>query len=315
MARRKVEDRIPQVKVSTDLIFKSPELFGDINMGKDWVHYEYEAHFNKPEIVRITVLDPHQTIYDEYMGNYFSKGIQMPPVMLITQGRWVPADHGLRKLELTEKHHALMSVKSSGPGPKGADQCYITFTGIDLPHYMLAAGDAGGYVYNGRVSDVLEQVCDKYSRGLFSSSVRNKTRDDKHNKWWQNRMDPISFIRSLLRWSSPLNKLKTRWVFWSETDYSEKSSIEFFEQHDDPSVHRASYWWGDMTVPGHGDIISYEMMADNSRDTWRGKLVTSGISTLSGAYHDRVVHRPNMDVVYVDEAATTKKYVNVAKKD
>lgn len=325
--------RIPQIRVSTDLIFKVPEVFYvtdtdgkpvldandqkiPIDMGKNWVRYEYEAHVNQPEIVRVTVLDPHHTIFDEHLGNYFTQAIPHP-LFMMTQGRWSPVPGG-RKLELTKKVHAIMSIKSIGPGEQtGADQSYLTFTGISIPHYMLAAGDAGGYVYEGRISDIISQVCKKYSRGLFDCIVRSQTKDDQHNKWWQNRMYPLAFIKSLLRWSTSLTRMKTRWIFCADTDLNlkAKQKLEFFEQRDDSSKHRSTYWWGaDPSKLGHGDILNYEMMGDSGRDLWRGKIVTSGISTLSGAYHDRIVHWPVKDVVYVDEARTGNKYVQLVKQ-
>lgn len=321
MARRAIETQIPQVKVSSDLVFRVPELFYTeseggqkvpIDMGKNWVRYEYEAHVNQPEIVKVTVQDPHHTIFDEHLEKYFSQAIHNPPLMMLTQPRWMPTAAG-RPLELTKKEHAIMSIQSDGPGHEGADQSFLTFTGISIPHYVLAAGDAGGYAYEGRVSDVIRQVCDRYSRGLFGYNVRTETRDDKHNKWWQNRMHPLAFIKSLLRWSASLTKLKTRWIFCADTDQKARL-FEVFEQRDDPSVHRATYWWGaDSSRPGHGDITHYEMLGDNGRDLWRGKIVTGGISTLSGAYHDRIVHWADKDVVYVDEAQTRNKYVQLAK--
>jgi len=311
MARRLIESATPQVKVSTDLVFRVKDLFGDgdlnPDMGKNWVHYEYEAHMNQPEIVQITVLDPHHTIFDEHMEKYFKKAIPFPPIMMMTQGRWVPANAG-NKLELTKKEHAITSMKSIGPIDEGADQNYRTFTGMSLPHYLLEAGDAGGYVYKGKISDVLHQVCSKYSRGLIKCLVKTNTKDDKHNKWWQNRMDPMSFIKSLLRWSTSLTKGKTRWMFCADTDENMRT-IEFFEQIAADSLHRATYWWGgDPSRPGHGDIVSYRMVGDNTCDARRGKIVTSGISTLSGAYHDRIVHWKNKDVVYVDEKQTGNKF-------
>ena len=307
MARRAIETGISQIKISTDLIFKVPDLFGQEDMGKNWVTYEYEAHVNQPEIVRVTVLDPHHTIFDEHMEKYFRQAIPIPPITMMTQGRWVPAHTG-RALELTKKEHVITSIENTGPGRKGADQTHITFNGMSLPHYLLAAGDAGGYVYEGRLSDVIPQVCAKYSRGLFSTSFRSQTKDDQHNKWWQNRMYPLAFIKSMLRWSTPLTKHKSRWIFYADTDAGSQL-LEFFEQRDDPSKHRATYWWGaDPSRVGHGDILDYEMLGDNSRDTWRGKIVTSGISTLSGAYHDRIVHWPKKDKVYIDEAQTGGKY-------
>ena len=311
MARRATETTIPQIKVSTDLVFKCQELFGDVDMGKNWVRYEYEAHINRPEIVRVAVLDPHHTIFDVHMEKYFKQAISLPPISMITQARWVPA-HAGRALELTKKEHVITSIKDV-PGEKGSDQTLLTFTGMSLPHYLLAAGDAGGYAYEGRVCDVIPQVCDRYSRDLFSTRFLSQTKDDKHNKWWQNRMDPWSFVKSLLRWSTPLTKYKSRWIFWAETDKEEYKAFEFFEQRADPSRHRATYWWGaDPSRPGHGDIKGFEVVADNSCDTWRGKIVTSGISTLSGAYHDRVVHWPKKDVVFIDENRTRGKYTQTA---
>jgi hypothetical protein len=303
----------PQIKVSTEVIFKAPDIFGEVDMGKNFTRYEYEAHINQPEIVRVTVLDPHSTIFDEHMSNYFTQAVPIPPIMMMTQGRWSPAHSG-RKLELTKKEHALMSIENIGPGEGSADQSYIVFTGMSTPHYILAAGDAGGYAYEGRISDVIPQVCDRYSRGLFSTRFRSQTKDDQHNKWWQNRMHPLAFVKSLLRWSTPLTKYKTRWIFWADTDKDEPSRLEFFEQRDDPSIHRSTYWWGaDPSRAGHGDILGYEMIGDNAHDTRSGKIVTSGISTLSGAYHDRIVHSENKDVVYIDENSTNKKYVQRSK--
>jgi len=323
MARISQPGKTPQISATTQLVFKVPNLFsvkGDndsqetaVGVGQNWISYEYEAHVNTPETVKVRVLDPHHTIFDEHMAKYFSRSIeyQHAPLMMQTRASWVPGDkNSSAPLETKVKTHAVTAIEPVG-GKDGADQSEIVFYGMSLPHYLLAAGDAGGYVYTGSVSDVVKQVCDKYNRGLFRTIFKDDTRDDKHNKWWQNRMHPLAFIKSLLRWTTPLNKTQTRWIWYANTNLEEDSQLIFGNQVDVVKpTHRATYWWGDtLSRKGHGDIIRFAVLGDNTWDTWRGKLVTSGTSVLSGAYHDRIVHEKSRDYVFVDNEHTRTKIV------
>ena len=119
------------------------------------------------------------------------------------------------------------------------------------------------------------------------------------------RMDPKTFIMSLLNWSTSLSDNKTRWYLYPD---GEKLIIK--EQAAITSQHRATYEWrgfGGTSDKRTGDIIDWEFIGDNALQMVNHQLVTSGMSAVSGAYFDQSQYKQKKDVVFVGDRQTGNK--------
>jgi hypothetical protein len=182
----------------------------------------------------------------------------------------------------------------------------IEFLAIDYPSYVLAGGDAGGASYQGNVVSVIQQVFDKYSKSRCGLKFECKTQDNKYNRWWQLRMDPKTFIMSILDWSTSLSDNKTRWLL-----YSDGTDLTITEQAAMVSKHRATYEWrgyGGDSDKRTGDILEWEFIGDNALQMIQHQVVTSGMSSISGAYFDQSQYREKKNVVFVGDRQTDKKF-------
>jgi hypothetical protein len=117
------------------------------------------------------------------------------------------------------------------------------------------------------------------------------------------RQDPKTFIRSLLDWSSSVTPKKTHWIVAS---VDEKIVIK--EQAALTPNDLGVYHVNRNGTTGK-DAIDYELLADNFISPLQTKLITSGISAISGEYLDKISDADEQKVFVKDE--TTPNKVNV----
>jgi len=303
VGKRLVDDNTVQVGATPAVVVKLniPTMSGEEwpNSGGNCLEYEFTAMLNGGEQVRAKFSDPHFTIYKNFVGNdYFqySRNEARSPIELESLVRWNT------NLKTAKQSHALVTMAPSST--KNASE--IELLAVDFPSYLLAAGDAGGGSYQGNVSSVIEQVIKKYSKDKCKVKFDGKTRDSEFNRWWQLRMDPKTFILSLLEWSTSLSDNKTRWFLYPDGD-----TLIIQEQAAVQSQNRATYEWrgfGGTPDGKPGDILEWEFIGDNALQLLNQQLVTSGMSSISGQYFDQSQYKQNKDVVYVGDSQTNKKY-------
>lgn len=281
---------------------------GGGNPGKMLVKFEHRAMLNGGELIRCVLHDPYFAMVNPPVGpnsdgeTYYDSSRIKAPINIKSVMQWA----GAGDLKTPVSNHALAGLAPYNTS--GSNSGQIEFIGVDYGTWHLNAGDAGGYRYKGNIKDVIEQVVKKYSRGQLEVEFRTKTKDSTENQWWQYRLDPKSFILSLLEWSTSINNMKTRWLIYSD-DEEKPGKIIFVEQADVTSIHRATYHWKGFedSKQGFGDIMDWEMIGDNALQLVRHKVVTSGISSVSGAWFDRINPGPEK-VVYVGDVHTPNKY-------
>lgn len=256
--------------------------------GKQFVKCTYRAFMNMGEQINVRLADPFfSMVNDSIVGQgYYGQSRQKGPINIRSRIEWVGGPSNL----VTEyQNHALIAINPVG---KDAESQEIEFIAIDFASWFLNGGDAGGYSYQGSVSEVIEQVCRKYGHGILRAEVATKTKDSKHNRWWQNRMTPRAFIKSLLEWAPAVSDKKTTWLVWPDDGGGESSvqhRVKFVEMGQEQSLQRATYNFRGAAPgeKGYGDIIDWELLGDNSLAIVANKMVTSGISSVSGTYYDR----------------------------
>jgi hypothetical protein len=150
---------------------------------------------------------------------------------------------------------------------------------IDPPTWYLGDGDGDGSVWTGRVSDVIRQVVLKYTSGIIVDV--SETRDNITNKWYMMRMDPKTFISTLLDWSASLTPRKSRWIV-NSTD----NSIVIKDQTElaAKSKNFGSYIMNSSS--GSKNVINWKLLEKNYLSNVQTVLSTSGISAISGLYCD-----------------------------
>lgn len=279
MASRRSETSVPQISAEPNL-YLNIESGGQTgsDLGAFFDTWEYKAMLNGGEVTRVRLNDPYLNILNDMMEQYLKRSRREAPVHIDFRAGWAIHD------KYTDKWQASMVSLEPTGGPE--QRAMLELVGVDNASYMMTGGAADGGQYKGTVKEVVEQVVNKYGRGDVSIDFRGETRDNKENMWWQDRQDPKSFIMSLLEWAGPLSKSKTQWCVWPDLD-----KLIIVQQADDESKPRAVYSYRSPTEKGSdalSDIHNWQLLGDNILQMYRYKVVSNGISSVSGAYYDKV---------------------------
>ena len=267
------------------------------DLGKSVVRYEFISMLNQGEVVKVVLDDPSFDVVTPLVGKRYYKYSKLyAPLEIRTKVGYAGTD-----LWIKEQEHALVSVQPYQPA-ESKNRGFVEFVAIDYPSFMLAGGDAAGKAWKGNIRQAIEQVVDEYGGNNVSLDFRGDTNDSTFNTWHQNRLDPKTFIQSLLEWSPAINKKQTRWF-----QYPDAKKLIIVEQAGIESKHRSSYEYRGY---GHGqdgrsDILDWELSGNNSLQMSAHKIVTSGLSSVSGEYYDWIDHE---DEVLVGDGETPNKY-------
>lgn len=247
------------------------------------------------EVVTKLILDTDRVTSDDSTDTgkgFFSKVRKKPMKMKIKIG-WKTDDDSLETEEVTGY------IVGACMGGKAELMGEIEIIAIDPASYLLNEGDASGGYYEGKVSEVIEKVVDKYGKNL-SFEITPETNDSKHGIWYQMRQDPKTFIMSLLDWSYGLLKNPTEWLI-----YPDNMKFKIIQQSKMESKKRSMYKW--KSKNRNGDILNWGVVIDSILSSVQHKLVTHGISAISGAYHDKVTDKDEQVVFAKDKTTSSKK--------
>jgi len=302
----------------TNQVGPAPAITLKITGGKDFSgnfeKLEWASFINSGYIVRAKVIDPYFAILEDLAADkYLEKG-RVEPTQLEFAIKWVDGP-------ATEKRKAYLAYLN---GRGVVENARLEFIGIDPPSWWLNAGDADGSVWgkgdphgtdSGRISDVIKSVIKKYyisrdkSTNPGPSSKVSDTDDSKENLWWMMKMDPKTFISSLLEWSSSITPKKSAWVVASvdhEIKIKEMNSLP-----DDLPANKKDFGVFNVNtnMPGAGDIKKIEILANNVISVFQTKLITQGISTISGQFIDKITQKKKVSVE--DENTSAKLNTNI----
>lgn len=191
----------------------------------------------------------------------------------------------------------------------------IGFNAIDPASYILSHGSSSGRAWRGNVSKVIRDVIADASSSVLKNSLPDpktgkkpnllfsvsETNDNKSNVWHQMRMDPATFINSLLEWSSSTTNAKSEWIVASGNKYVEENgnknkkiavpAIFILQWPELLQNARGATNLGTINInsntPGANDALSYEFLGDNFISVLQTQLTTQGISSVSGLYIDK----------------------------
>lgn len=283
---------------------------GGKNIGNLFEKFEWISFTNGGYIIKGRCIDSYYKILRNIATDFYLQEGRKTPTRVVFEitHPGVPGENS------TGKHVAYMTEMAAKGLPTSG---YIEFIAVDPPSYWLNAGDSAGSVYEGRVDEVIKEVCKKYfvtPNTRDSGEVQvSKTKGSSKTKWWMMRQDPKTFIASLLEWSSGITEQGTNWIVSSGGSIDSKPTIYIKEQAARSPVFLGEYFVN-TTSPGATDVIDFEVLADNFISVFQKQIITSGLSTISEKYLDRKSVNPKStqeSVIVNDEKTGQKKKTKI----
>jgi hypothetical protein len=279
----------------------APRLFLSIGDGQDagymFEKFEWKSFINEGYVVRAKLIDPYWNIIrDLATTTYLSQG-RRKPTKVTWEIEW-PTN------EKTGKHIGYITdLDARGINSGGK----LEFIAVDPPSYWLNAGDSSGKQFEGNLTKVIEDVINQYFIGPNGNGKKevSQTSDDQKGSWWMMRMDPKTFLSSLLEWSASLTKGKTNWIVSSSGSVEDEPTIWVKEQADRKSEDYGLYVL-DMNTPAANDAYNFEFLSDNFISVFQRQMITQGISRTSGKFYDRITDQ-DRKIVHVDDTTTGEK--------
>lgn len=266
----------------------------DFDFGLYNVKFEFKAMMNGGYIVRSAISDiGFTTLRNLIKAGYFKEARKNPTFIsfFIRDG----STDTVEGVNVTKKQKAILlsiNVKT-----KGYTTSTIEFIAIDPVSWYLNRGAAGGEVYKGNLSDAIKQVIKAYTFDKIEATITD-TIDSKQNKWYMMRMDPKTWIGSVMEWASSITKTKTNFLI-------ESDGLKFYmrEQGLVPSKERGFY----TAYGSENEIRESDLMIDNALSMVEVQLLTHGCSALSGTYIEKTPIN--------DEKTAKKQLARIGKDD
>ena len=261
--------------MSTVSIFFEYDQLSGIDFGPGTIKLEFKAMLNGGYILRASLRDYKFTSIKRLIKAGYFKESRSEPIYItfaISDGTG-ENEIGVNKTKVQRAIILSINVKT-----RGYDESTIEFIAIDPASWYLNRGEAGGEVYRGNLSSAIRQMIDNYGYGIIEHTVSD-TIDSEQNRWYMMRMDPKTWIGSVLDWSSAITKTKTNFIL-------EMDGFKLFmrEQGLIPSKERLFI----ETFTGVNEILESELLIDNALSLVETKLLTQGCSALSGNYIENV---------------------------
>lgn len=299
---------------------QTPKFVVDVYIGdiaRNWGDlvggFEWKSLVNGGFIIRAKIIDHgFDLLSSVFTQNYFQTARQnMNPTIVKFRVRW------LEGYATPWRRAVISDMDAKGQAAYGG---FFEFIAVDPVSFYINNGKSSGAVYKGKIggdSGVIMQVLNDYLPGSIGGlGVMKKVSDttDAKSQWWMMRQDPKTFITSLLEWSSSLTKNKTSWLVSNGED--ENNIWINIEESYTPSL-RDPATVGDQSGPlvikfgGRpsdpiADTLKWEMLHDSLLVVFNTKLVTSGISAISGQYLDKITDTGEQSV-FVKDANTQNK--------
>jgi len=246
-----------------------------IDVSYTWDKLEWKAFINNGYIVRCKLRDPYFNLFKDLTEQFYLKKARNEPIKVTFHIEWVASD---KKIQTDDRIAYMIDLYGRGTVEYGD----LEFIAIDPPTWLLSRGKADGKHYEGSVSDVIKQVCQE--NGISDIEI-TKTIDNKKGHWWMMRLDPKTFIVSLLDWSSSITPNKTRWIV-----NSRDMKLMVKEEYDIDSKDL-----GLLTISSKNqasqDVADFEILLDNFSHVAYAEEQTAGLAATSGYFIDRITEK------------------------
>jgi hypothetical protein len=285
----------------------SLQIEGGQDFSKNFEKFEWASFINSGYIIRAKIVDPYFGILRDVATKEYLEKARVEPTALKFKIQWPDKD------PTDERIAYLAYLKGDGIVFQGKTE----FIGIDPPSWWLNAGDADGSAWTkndkngtqtGKISDVIKSVIAKYTAPdkVGIKSEVTETNDSEENVWWMMRQDPKTFISSILEWSASLTQKKTTWVVASvdrKITIKEQAALPDGLPADKKDFGVFSF---NTKPPAATDIKNYELLTNNVISVFQTKLITQGISAVSGRFMDKITEKESKKVFIEDENTENK---------
>lgn len=305
-------------------ISRSPDQ--QVDVGNLINSFEWKAMDNSGYIIRADVEDSYFNILDKIIekgdDGFLKSGRDYDkPTLVKFKMEWATPDGNLK----TKECIALVAdVVASGDSSMSGN---FEFIAVDPISFYVNSGDCSGKAYSGKIGGkdgVIYQVLKDYlpdSIGGYKVKYEvSDTDDDEENTYWMMRQDPKTFIMSLLEWSSSLTEHKTSWSVTSGFNADDGELLIKIEEGYNPDLGHPMEVENDsgplvLIYGGSGttNVESWDMMANSFLSALNTKLLTGGISAVSGEYFDKITDEKEKTVYVKDE--NTENKINPKLRD
>jgi hypothetical protein len=263
------------------------------------MHLQWSSFVNTGYLVQGEVHDPNHVALKR-----IARGSDSSTIEYLKDGRRKPMPvKFLFKWDKENKTEERIAYLTQLHGYGRGQQSFIKFIAIDPPSFLLNSGTADGRVYTGKVSSVIKDCISDFTGntdGIPNLDIDvTETNDNPKNKFYMARMDPKTFIGTLLDWSSPLSSDKSRWIVSCKD-----TKINIKKESDLEGVDLGTFTVAPTGSQVARDVDNWELLMNNFVTAYQARMVTAGISSVSGAYLDTI---NNEDEVIVDDENTAQK--------
>ncbi len=278
-----VQKTTPQT--ATVSIFFDYDEIRDVDLGLGIIKFEFKAMLNGGYIVRAAITDIRFNYLRRLIKAGYFKNARKDPTLIRFE---LNDGSGDSEVDINKTKMQTAILLSINVKTRGFDESRIEFVAIDPASWFLNRGVAKGSVYKGKLSTVISNIIEEYTRGQIKYEV-TETEDSDQNKWYMMRMDPKTWIGSVMEWASAITKTKTNFIIESDG-----FNFSIREQGLIPSKERGFY----ESFTGVNEIKESELLIDNALSLVEARLLTHGCSAVAGTYIENVP---------VDDSTTTKK--------
>lgn len=284
----------PQARIFFDI----PGLAGQ-DFGELLSRIEIKGSLNAGYVIRARLYDTNYGVLGKLTDSAYLFDARTAKIKILVQLQW--DDAAFAPPQATPLLVGYVTALQAVGG--AADMAMLDFIAVDPANFWLSTGDASGGAYVGNLSAVIRQVVTKYGNGL--NLIIDDTTDSQYGIWHQFRLDPRTYISSLLSWSSSITKSRTQWIVQPDgTDDVERLLIQEQANINSQLVGHYTYW-ADI---GHDTILGWQILTDNALSQTQTKIVTAGASALTGTYLDRVTDLAETQV-FAKDATTPNKLI------
>lgn len=270
----------------------------DRNWGTIFTKFDFKAMMNGGYTVEAIFADAHFANMDDLIvDGYFSVSRKS----ILEMKFKIKGNAESNEIQTDTQIAYVTNIEAIGESENSAS---IKLTAIDPPSWFLNVGNASGKAYKGRVSQIIKNVTKEYAP-LIKLDI-SETKDSSDTYWYMMRQDPKTFIMSILEWGSSVTQSKTNWMIQSNG-----LNLSIKEQGKLPSKPRA---YLTRQANKASTILNWSYVADNTINILTSKLITQGISRVSGQYLDSITDQKHNKVVVDDDTTGNKLTADTTNK-
>jgi len=321
MASKPTASAKPQVSAKLSLIDRQGAILpGSIidNVGYYFSKCEFKAMVNGGYTIKLILYDAGFVLHSEMIKKGYFTEARSHAILLKFQIFWgdpradtwqgdttgqvavtaAELELNERGRKTLEQQAIIISMKAYG---ENDDRSHIEFIAIDPAAFYLNMGDGSGAAFYGRVDKVIQDVVRKYYPLCFRLDI-SETSDHK-TIWYMMRQDPKTFLSSLIDWSSSITEKKTHWIIAPDG-----FDLDIKEQAAYISEQRADYTYSPSREVRASDILEFDVLAENALASIETKIITQGMSAVSGEYLDRITDKKE-EYLFVKDSTTPNKLI------